>query len=141
MSNLASVAAANAAPSLPSVRPDLPQLQEIASQLQESLHSRMVTNGGPRVLEFERRLGQLLEVPTLAFCNGTQALLTLLLAADVRGGEVIVPSYAFANTVHAIVLAGAQPVFADIQSLDRPLLAAADVERRTGGRTPDRWPW
>jgi dTDP-4-amino-4,6-dideoxyglucose len=122
-------------PLLPIVRPDLPELNDIAIALRQTLQSRIVTNGGPRVCELERRLGQWLQVPTLAFCNGEQALITLLLAAGVQGGEVILPSFTFAGTAHAVVLAGARPVFAEIQSLERPLLDAADVERRITANT------
>jgi hypothetical protein len=48
-------------------------------------------------------------------CNdGESALLLALAAAGVAGGEVIVPSYTFAGTPHAVRWAGATPAFADI---------------------------
>ena len=122
-------------PLLPIARPSLPALTAIAEALNAALESRIVTNGGPYVNELERRLSDLLEVPSLAFCNGEQALITLLMAAGVEGGEVILPSFTFAGTAHAVMIAGAQPVFADVQSLEIPLLDPEDVERRITERT------
>ncbi len=49
-----------------------------------------VINNGHWVVEFERHLSGYLSVPTLAFCNGQMALMTMLRAAGTQGGEVIV---------------------------------------------------
>ena len=51
----------------------------------------------------------------LSVNSGTAALHTALLAADVgEGDEVIVPSFTFSATSGAVLLAGAKPVFVDI---------------------------
>src|SRR5439155_25805870 len=51
----------------------------------------------------------------VAVVNGTPGLHAALLAAEVGpGDEVIVPSFTFVGAVNAVVLAGATPVFADI---------------------------
>jgi dTDP-4-amino-4,6-dideoxyglucose len=42
------------------------------------------------------------------------ALIAMLRAVDVAGGNVICPSFTFAATPHAIMMAGATPAFADV---------------------------
>src|SRR5437899_3260659 len=71
---------------------------------------------GPRVLEFERSFAKYVGARhAIAVVNGTAALHAALLAAEVGpGDEVIVPSFTFVGAVNAVVLAGATPVFADI---------------------------
>jgi len=71
---------------------------------------------GPRVLEFERSFAKYVGAKhAVAVVNGTAALHAALLAADVRpGDEVILPSFTFVGAVNSVVLAGATPVFADI---------------------------
>jgi dTDP-4-amino-4,6-dideoxygalactose transaminase len=52
----------------------------------------------------------------VAVNSGTSGLHLGLLAAGVRAGdEVIVPSFTFAATGNSVALAGATPVFADIE--------------------------
>ena len=51
----------------------------------------------------------------VAMNSGTSALHLGFIAAGIKpGDEVIVPSFSFAATANAVVLAGAVPVFADI---------------------------
>ncbi|MCL2892108.1 aminotransferase class I/II-fold pyridoxal phosphate-dependent enzyme [Brenneria tiliae] len=115
---------------LPIVRPIFPAFHTLGGTIETCLASGIVTNNGPYVRRLENRLSEYLGVPTLVFCNGEQALISLLLAADVRGKEVILPSFTFAGTAHAVVMAGARPVFADIKSPDSPMLDVGDIERR-----------
>jgi perosamine synthetase len=71
----------------------------------------------------------------IAVASGTSALHLALSAIGVgRGDEVIVPSFTFAATAHAVSMAGARPVFADVR-VDDFCLDAADVESRIGPRT------
>jgi dTDP-4-amino-4,6-dideoxygalactose transaminase len=72
---------------------------------------------------------------TVAVSSGTTGLHLGLLAAGVGpGDEVIVPSFTFAATANAVALAGATPVFADIEP-DYFGLAPAAVEAVVTART------
>lgn len=73
----------------------------------------------------------------VAVNSGTSGLHLGLLASGVRpGSEVIVPSFTFAATANAVVLAGAVPVFAEIDPttycLDPAAVEAAVTERTAG---------
>lgn len=117
------------------VRPRLPDPERFLAPFRRALESGQVTNNGPAVQAFEQQLSDYLGTPTAVFCNGQTALMTLLRAADVAGGEVIVPSFTFSATPHAVVWAGAEPVFADISDDGSFCIDPADVERRITPRT------
>jgi len=71
---------------------------------------------GPEIEEFEKAVAEYVGTKfALAFNSGTSALHTLLLAHDVKGKEVIVPSFTFVATANAVVLAGGIPVFAEAE--------------------------
>src|SRR5437763_8695488 len=116
------------------VRPVFPNANKFLAPFQAALASGQVTNGGYWVLEFERQLSEYLGVPTLVFCNGQMALMTMLRAAGIERGEVIVPSFTFAATPHAVRWCGAEPVFADIDP-HTLCLNPGDVESRITPRT------
>ena len=117
------------------VRPVFPDVNKFLAPFQAALASGQVTNGGHWVLEFERQLSEYLDVPTLVFCNGQMALMTMLRAAGVERGEVIVPSFTFAATPHAVRWCGAEPVFAEITADGSLCLDPDDVERRITEKT------
>lgn len=85
--------------------------EAIASVLESS-----VFVGGPEVESLERELCAFSGAEhAIACANGTDALQAALMALGVRpGDEIIVPDFTFAATAEAVVLAGAVPVFADI---------------------------
>ena len=99
---------------IPIVRPSHPALEDFEADFNASLESGVVTNDGPWVRMFEAALTEYLGIPTIAFCNGQSALMAMLAASDVRGGEVVLPSFTFCATPHAVEWAGATPRFADI---------------------------
>lgn len=71
----------------------------------------------------------------VAVCNGTIALFTALRGLGVqRGDEVIIPPFTFVATATAVLMAGAVPVFADIDP-DTMLLDADAVGRAVTERT------
>jgi len=84
------------------------------------IESGIMTNsspeGGPNVRAFERELARHLNARHVVAVNsGTAALHMALLASGIRpGDEVVMPSFTFAATAGAAVLAGAKPVFVDI---------------------------
>ena len=117
------------------VRPVFPDVGKFLAPFQAALASGQVTNGGRWVMEFESQLSEYLGVPTLVFCNGQLALMTMLRAAGVERGEVIVPSFTFPATPHAVRWCGAEPIFADITADGSLCLDPEDVERKITPRT------
>lgn len=90
---------------------------------------------GPEVAAFESEFSELVDGRhCVAVNSGTSALHIALLALGIGAGdEVIVPSFTFAATANAVRLAGAEPVFADIElgtfCVDPASVAAAVTER------------
>ncbi len=114
---------------LPIVRPRFPKLAEFADEFDQALATGAVTNQGPQAVALEAELSEYLGVPTLAFSSGQAALMAMLAAGGVAGKEVIVPSFTFCATPHAVVWAGGRPVFADIDPKTLTL-DPDEVERR-----------
>jgi dTDP-4-amino-4,6-dideoxy-D-glucose transaminase len=117
------------------VRPTFPPVDGIVVNFAKSLIAGQVTNDGPWVMKFERLLEDYLGVPTVVFSSGQVALMTMLRAAGITGGEVIVPSLTFAATPHAVVWNGAEPVFADVKDDMSFTVDPADVEARITDKT------
>ena len=87
------------------------QFLELAEQIYDS---RWLTNDGPTVQEFEAAVAKLHSVKhCVATCSGTAALDIAIRALDLQG-EVILPSYTFVATAHALKWQNITPVFADI---------------------------
>lgn len=83
---------------------------------------------GPEIEAFEHAVAETTGTDhAVAFNSGTTALYGQLLAHDVAGSEVIVPSFTFPATANAVVAAGATPVFADIE--EKSLALSADSVR------------
>lgn len=121
-------------PILPIVRPTFPPLESIADRFSAALKSGQVTNGGQYVEQFEASLTEYLGVPTICFSSGMAALVAMLMVEDVRGWDVVLPSFTFAATPHAVKIAGGNPIFADI-SQNVPTLDPKDAERKITKRT------
>ncbi len=97
---------------------------------------RWLTNNGPIVQEFEKRVAEYHEVDhCIAMCNGTVALEIAIRALGLNG-EVVVPAYTFVATAHALYWQGITPVFADIDpvthNLDPEAVRRAITDRTTG---------
>jgi dTDP-4-amino-4,6-dideoxygalactose transaminase len=105
------------------------------SDFTRALAVGQVTNNGPWVVKFERLLEDYLGAPTLVFSSGQVAMMTMLRAAGISGGEVIVPSLTFAATPHAVVWNGAEPVFADIKDDMSFTIDPVDVEAKITDKT------
>ncbi|ULU25059.1 DegT/DnrJ/EryC1/StrS family aminotransferase [Dyella terrae] len=106
------------------------------SRLDQVLDNQWLTNNGPMVQEFEREIAEKLGVKhCVAMCNGTIALEIAIRALQLEG-EVIVPSWTFVATAHALYWQGITPVFADIDpathNLD-PASVRCMITPRTSG--------
>lgn len=71
---------------------------------------------GPEVEELESQLAEFAGIGRALSCaNGTDAILLPLMAWGIGPGDaVFVPSFTFASTAEVVVLAGASPVFVDV---------------------------
>ncbi len=95
-------------------RPNIGSREAFLKLAGEMFDRRWLTNDGPLVRELEQRIAQYLGVKhCVAMCNGTIALEIAIRALGLKG-EVIVPSYTFIATAHALQWQGITPVFADI---------------------------
>jgi len=119
--------------------PDLAaEYAEIGPALEEAV-LRVLRSGayvlGPETEAFEAELAETVGVRfALGVASGTDALVLALRAAGVEpGSEVVTTPFTFFATVEAILLAGARPVFADIEphgfNLDPAKLDAAVTPR------------
>ena len=109
-------------------RPNVGDRDRLRQRIDAMLDSRWFSNGGPLVREFEERIARELGVKhCLATCNGTTALMLAIRGLDLKG-EVIVPSFTFVATAHALQWQQTRPVFCDILP-ETHNLDPADVER------------
>ncbi|WP_240939789.1 DegT/DnrJ/EryC1/StrS family aminotransferase [Bacillus tequilensis] len=114
-------------------RPDI--TNEELETVAETIKSGWISKG-PKVIEFEKKLGEYLGAEHVISCNsGTAALHMALLALGVgEGDEVIVPSFTFCSSVNVILHVGATPVFADICEGDL-CIDPEDVRQKLSPRT------
>jgi perosamine synthetase len=97
-----------------------PQIgEEEAEAVVKVLKSGILTHAlgaGPMVKRFEEEFAKFVGAKhAIAVNSGTAALHMAIVGAGIKqGDEVILPSFTFVATAEAVVLAGAKPVFADI---------------------------
>lgn len=97
-------------------RPNIGNRHRLLKRINCLLDNRWLTNDGPFVQEFERRIADFLGVRNVvAMCSGTVALEIAIRALDLTG-EVIIPSFTFIATAHALQWQGIAPIFCDIDS-------------------------
>ncbi|QIL03326.1 DegT/DnrJ/EryC1/StrS family aminotransferase [Sphingomonas sinipercae] len=96
------------------------QYSALKSQIDGNI-ARVLDHGtfimGPEVAEMEQALASFVDVPhCISVGSGTDALLVSLMALGIGpGDEVIVPAFTFAATAEVVLLAGATPVFVDVE--------------------------
>jgi dTDP-4-amino-4,6-dideoxygalactose transaminase len=117
-------------------RPNIVSRAAFLANVERILDSHWLTNNGPVVREFERRIAEYLGVKhCVAMCNGTIALEIAIRALGLQG-EVIVPSWTFVATAHSLYWQGITPVFADIDpathNLDPDAVRRMITPRTTG---------
>ena len=115
-------------------RPNIGSKERFLQLVEQMFERRWLTNNGPLVQEFEGQIAAYHGVQhCVAMCNGTIALEIAIRALGLEG-EVIVPSYTFIATAHALHWQAITPVFADIDPATHTLDPAA-VRRMITPRT------
>jgi dTDP-4-amino-4,6-dideoxygalactose transaminase len=95
-------------------RPNIGNRERLFERLNDMLDRRWLSNNGPYVQQFEQQLAELIGAKhCIALCNATVALEIVTRAAGVTG-EVIIPSFTFIATAHALQWQQITPVFCDI---------------------------
>jgi len=95
-------------------RPNIGSREAFLDYANDIFDRRWLSNNGPLVQQFEQRVADYIGVKhCVAMCNGTVALEIAIRALGMTG-EVIVPSYTFIATAHALHWQAITPVFADI---------------------------
>jgi dTDP-4-amino-4,6-dideoxygalactose transaminase len=117
-------------------RPNVVNRERFMQLTADILDRLWLSNNGPLVQEFERKLAAFLGVKhCIAVCNATVGLEIAIRALKFEG-EVIVPSYTFVATAHALHWQGITPVFADIdpvtQCLDPDAVRQMITPKTTG---------
>jgi len=117
-------------------RPNLGDRHKLLERFGAVLDSHWLTNDGPNVRAFEAAIARCLDVQhCIAVSNATIGL-QIAIAALELSGEVIVPSFTFAATVHALSWQGITPAFCDVEldthNID-PVAAARLIGPNTTG--------
>lgn len=95
-------------------RPNIGDRAALMTRIEDLLDRRWLTNNGPFVQELEQRIAAFLGVKhCVAMCNATVALEIACRALGLHG-EVIVPSFTFVATAHALQWQEITPVFCDV---------------------------
>lgn len=117
-------------------RPNVGDRERLHARIDEMLDRRWLSNNGPFVRELEQRIAEMVGVRhCIAMCNATIALEIAIRAAGLTG-EVIVPSFTFVATAHALQWQEVTPVFCDVDpethNLDPARVEALITPRTTG---------
>ena len=95
-------------------RPNIGNRERFLERVNGILDRRWLSNDGPLLKEFEEKVAAFLGVKNVvAMCNATAAIEIACRALDLKG-EVIVPSYTFVATAHALQWQEITPVFCDM---------------------------
>jgi dTDP-4-amino-4,6-dideoxygalactose transaminase len=115
-------------------RPNIGDRAALHARIDEALDRRILSNGGPLVRELEERTATALGVRhAIAVTNATVGLQVAAKALDLQR-HVIVPSFTFVATAHALDWIGLEPVFGDIEA-ERMTLDAEAIEPLIDGST------
>ncbi|PYJ68117.1 MAG: dTDP-4-dehydro-6-deoxyglucose aminotransferase, partial [Verrucomicrobia bacterium] len=117
-------------------RPNIGNREHLLERIGDLLDRRWLTNDGPFLQEFEKRISERLGVKhCIAVCNATVGL-EIAIKATGLAGEVIVPSFTFIATAHALQWQQITPVFCDINpathNLDPARVKDLITKRTTG---------
>ena len=117
-------------------QPNIGNRDKFIAQINDILDRRWLTNGGTYVTDFEKRIGEVIDVKhCVAMCNATVGLEIAIRALGLSG-EVIIPSFTFVATANALQWQEITPVFCDIDasthSLDPAKVEQLITPRTTG---------
>lgn len=117
-------------------RPNIGDRNRLLDRINDALSRRWLTNDAPYVAAFEQEIAERVGVRhCVATCNATLALQITLRAAGLNG-EVIVPSFTFVATAHALAWQGITPIFCDVEphtyTLDPDAVAELITPRTSG---------
>ena len=118
---------------LPLARPEVADPGSVANAATEILASGVLTNG-PYVRRLEEKAAAYLGVRHCVAVSSCTAGLMLALRVSELSGDVVLPSFTFSATAHAVAWNGLRPAFTDIRP-DTLLLDPAAAARATGMRT------
>ena len=110
----------------PFMRPTLPDLREVIEEYQSTYENGLLTNSG-LVARLEGAVAERLGVKHCVAVSSCTSGLMMVLRALGLSGEVIVPTFTFFATGHAVLWNGLTPVFAN-SDLDTWNLSPGDVE-------------
>lgn len=115
-------------------RPNIGSREAFLTRVNDIYDRRWLSNDGQYVREFEAAMSRLLDVKhCVAMCNATVGLEIAIRALDLTG-EVILPSFTFVATAHALQWQQITPVFCDIDPLTHnidPVKVEALITPRT----------
>ncbi len=116
--------------------PNIGSREAFLKYVGEIFDRRWLSNNGPVLQKFEQQVANYHSVKNcIAMCNGTVALEIAIRSLGLEG-EVIIPSYTFIATAHALHWQAITPVFADINpathTLDPEAVRRMITPRTTG---------
>ncbi|HYU99860.1 MAG TPA: aminotransferase class I/II-fold pyridoxal phosphate-dependent enzyme, partial [Pyrinomonadaceae bacterium] len=115
-------------------RPNIGNRARLLETFNNILDTKWLSNMGPYEREFEQRIADLIGTKhCIAMCNATVAL-EIAIRALGFAGEVLVPSFTFVATAHALQWQQITPVFCDIDP-ETHCLDPRSVERMITPRT------
>jgi len=117
----------------PFMRPTLPDLKDVMEEYQSTYQNGILTNSG-LVSRLEASVAERLGVKHCVAVSSCTSGLMMVLRALGLSGEVIVPSFTFFATGHAVLWNGLTPVFANSE-LDTWNVSPSDIERKITEKT------
>lgn len=116
--------------------PNIGNRDHLLARINDILDKRWLTNNGFYVQEFEKRIAEFVGAKhCIATCNATVGLELAIRALGLTG-EVIIPSFTFIATAHALQWQEITPVFCDIDPQTHtinPWVIEAMITPRTTG--------
>jgi dTDP-4-amino-4,6-dideoxygalactose transaminase len=117
----------------PFMRPTLPDLKDVIDEYQSAFQSGLLTNS-TIVARLEAAVAERLAVKHCVAVSSCTSGLMMVLRALGLSGEVILPSFTFFATGHAVLWNGLTPVFANSE-LDTWNVNPSDIERKITEKT------